>query len=129
MLGKLLNVIKEFLKSRKKRVVLNGQFSSWADVDAGVPQRSILCPLLFFMYSNNLANDLSLTTKLFADGAWLFSVVFNVDTSGKELNDDLVKVQDLELRWKISCSPNISEQAQKIFFSRKLKNSTSSHNV
>ena len=35
--GKLLNLIKDFLKNRKQRVVLNGQFSSWADVDTGVP--------------------------------------------------------------------------------------------
>ena len=36
--GKLLNLIKDFLRNRKQRVVLNGQFSSWADVDTGVPQ-------------------------------------------------------------------------------------------
>ena len=35
--GKLLNLIKDFLKKRKQRVVLNGQFSSWDDVNAGVP--------------------------------------------------------------------------------------------
>ena len=34
--GKLLNLIKDFLKNRNQRVVLNGQFSSWGDVDAGV---------------------------------------------------------------------------------------------
>ena len=79
MLGKLRNVLKDFLKNRKQRVVLNVQFSSWGDVDAGVPQRSILCALLFLMYINNLANDLSLTAKLFAGDTSLFSVVFNVD--------------------------------------------------
>ena len=90
--GKLFNLIKDFLKNIKQRVVLNGQFSSWADVDAGVPQGSILGPLLFLIYINDLTNDLSSSRKLFADDTSLFSVVFIVDATSKELNDDLAKV-------------------------------------
>ena len=78
---KLFNLIKEFLKNRTQRVVLNGQFSSWAGINAGVPQESILGPLLllFLMYINDLTNDLSASAKLFAGYTSLFSVVFNVD--------------------------------------------------
>ena len=119
--GKLLNLIKDFLKNRKQRVVLNGQFSSWANVDAGVPQGSILGPLLFLVYINDLTNDLSSSAKLFANDTSLFSVVFNVDATAKELNDDLAKVQDWALRWKMSFNPDISKQAQEVIFSRKLK--------
>ena len=71
--GKLLNSIKDFLKNRKQKAVLNGQFASWADVDAGVPQGSILGPLLFLIYINDLKNDLSSRAKLFADDTSLFS--------------------------------------------------------
>ena len=110
-----LNLIKGFLKSRKQRVVLNGQFSSWADVDAGVPQGSILGPLLFLIYINDLTNDLSSNAKLFADDTSLFSVAFNVDAT------DATKVQDWALRWKMSFNPDISKQAQEVIFSRKLK--------
>ena len=119
--GKLLNLIKDFLKSRKQRVILNGQFSSWADVDAGVHQGSILGPLLFLIYINDLTNDLLSSAKLFADDTSLFSVVFNVDATAKELNGDLAKVQDWELRWKMSFNPDISKQVQEVIFSRKLK--------
>ena len=114
-------LIKDFLKKKKQRVVLNGQFSSWADVDAGVPQGSILGPLLCLIYINGLTNGLSSRAKLFADDTSLFSVVFNVDATTKELNDDLAKVQDWALRWEVSFNPDISKQAQEVTFSRKLK--------
>ena len=45
--GNLLDTITDFLNSRKQRVTLNGQFSSWTSIEAGVPQGSILGPLLF----------------------------------------------------------------------------------
>ena len=56
--GKLLSVLFDFLKDRKQRVTLNGQVSSWTGVNADVPQGSILGPLLFLVYINNLADDL-----------------------------------------------------------------------
>ena len=46
------------------------------------------------MYINDLTNELSSSTKLFLENTSLFSVVFNVDASAKELSDDLAKVQD-----------------------------------
>ena len=45
--GNLLNLLSNFLRNRKQRVILNGQNSSWVDVNAGIPQVSILDPLLF----------------------------------------------------------------------------------
>ena len=54
------------------------------------------------MYVNDLTNDLSSSANLFVEDTLLFSVVFNVDTSAKELIDDLAKVQDWALQWKIS---------------------------
>ena len=64
-------------------VVLNGQTSSWTDVNAGVPQGSTLGPLLFLIYINDLADGLSSNAKLFADDTSLFSVVHNSNTTAK----------------------------------------------
>ena len=45
--GDIMNILQDFLRNRKQRVALNGQYSSWADANADVPQGSILGPLLF----------------------------------------------------------------------------------
>ena len=57
--GNLLNLLSNFLRNRKQRIVLNGQTFSWTDVNAVVPQGSILRPLLFLIYINDLGDSLS----------------------------------------------------------------------
>ena len=86
--GELLHTLSDFLSNRKQMVVLNGQNSSWTNVHAGVPQGSILGPLLFLIYINDLSDNLTSNAKLFSDNTSLFSVVHDVKTSAKELNDD-----------------------------------------
>ena len=90
--GNLLNLSPNFLRNRKQRVLLNGQTSSWVDVDAGVPQGFILSPLLILIYINDTGDGISSNAKLFADDASLFSVVHNANTKTKELNNDLLNL-------------------------------------
>ena len=119
-----LNLLSNFIRNRKQRIVLNGQTSSWADVSAGVPQDSILGPLLFLAYITDLVDGLSSNAKLFADYTSLFFVVHNAYTTAKELNNDLVKISRWAYQWKMSFNPDPSKQAQEVIFSRKTKKNT-----
>ena len=113
--------MKHFLTNRKQRVVLNGQSSSWTNVKAGVPQGSILGPLLFLIYINDLADGLSSNTKLFADDTSLFSVIHDSVITTLELNSDLSRIKQWAFQWKMSFNPDPNKQAQEVIFSRKLK--------
>ena len=117
--GDLINIINDFLTNRKQRVVLNGQCSSWVDIRAGVPQGSILGPLLFLIYVNDLPNGLKSKCKLFADDTSLFSVVHDISTSASDINNDLTLISNWAFQWKMSFNPDPSKQAQEIIFSRK----------
>ena len=86
--GNLLETLADFLNDRKQRVVLNGQNSSWANIEAGVPQSSIRVPLRFLIYIDDLP-DVSTNVKLFADDILLFSVVHDIAISSCDLNYDL----------------------------------------
>ena len=114
-------LLRDFLSYRKQRVVLNGQHSSWDNVNAGVPQGSILGPLLFLIYINDLSNNLSSNCKLFADDTSLFSVVNNLHISATTLSQDLKAVTKWAFQWKMIFNPDLSKQAQEVEFSRKIK--------
>ena len=72
--------MRDFLNERKERVVLNEQFSTWKNVNAGVLQGSILGPLLLLIYINDLTEGLPTNAKLFADDTSLFSVKHDIQT-------------------------------------------------
>ena len=61
---------------------------SWTNVQAGIPQGSILISLLSLIH---ITDNLSSNAKLFTNDISIFSVVYDVDTSAKELNDNLKK--------------------------------------
>ena len=70
--GKLLNLFENYLQERQHRVVINGHSSSWEVIKSCVPKGSVLGPLLFLIYIDDLSNGLSSTCKIFADDTSLF---------------------------------------------------------
>ena len=71
--GELLNLLRNYLQERNQRVVLNGQISSWELIKSGLPQGSVLDPLLFLIYINDLPDNIQSICKIFVDGTYLFS--------------------------------------------------------
>ena len=93
--GNLLNLLWDFLRNRKQRVLLNGKVSDWSDVRADALQGSILGLLLLLIYINDLSEGLSSNAKLFADDTSFFSVIHDSNTSDLDLNGDLAEIN----RW------------------------------
>ena len=98
--------------------------SSWVDIQAGVPQGSILGSLLFLIYAKDLPNGLKSECKLFADDTSLFSVVCDVNTCASDTGRDLKLTSDWTFQWKMSFNPDPSKQPQEIIFSRKTMESS-----
>ena len=117
--GNLYRILENYLHNRQQRVVLNGQESDWREVHAGVPQGSVLGPLLFLVYINDLPENLHSTVKLFADDTSIFSTVFNIDRSFHDLSHDLSLIEKWAYQWKMSFNPDPNKQATEVVFSRK----------
>ena len=86
---------------------------------AGVPQGSILGPLFFLIYINDLTKGISSTAKFFGDDTSILSVVNDINVSADQVNKDLEKISMLAYQWKMYINPDISKQAQEITFSKK----------
>ena len=117
--GKLLSLLENYLKNRKQRVVINGCESDWGEIESGVPQGSVLGPLLFLIYINDLENGIKSQVKFFADDTSLFSIVNDPNISATELNHDLNVVSQWAYQWKMTFNPDPNKQALQVIFSNK----------
>ena len=89
----LLIWISNYLSDRQQRVVLQGESSCWADINAGVPQGSVLEPLLFLVYINDMEKGLTSKLTLFADDNLLLSISNCHITNSQILHSDLEKLE------------------------------------
>ena len=118
--GPLLNWFKDYLNSRKQRVVINGQSSSWNSIKAGVPQGSVLGPLLFLIYINDITSVIQSEVRLFADDTVLYIDVEDPTACANLLNTDLANMTDWANQWLVQFSPpktvtlNISKKRKKL---------------
>ena len=117
--GNLLDFLKSYLSSRSQRVVLNGIYSNWMGMEAGVPQGSVLGPLLFLVYINDLTDNISSHMKLFADDSSLFARVTDVTDTQQKLENDLQVITEWAHQWKMVFNPDITKQAIEVIFSVK----------
>ena len=115
----MLRLIKDFLNDGKHSAVLNGQCSSWIDVQAGVPQGSILGP--FLIYINDLPDNLASNPKLISDDTPLFSIVTDAAATANQINNYLHNINTWSHQWKMNFNLDISKQAQEVIFSHKVK--------
>ena len=67
----------QVIQGRRQRVVVNGKKSTWLDVKSGVPQGSVIGPLLFLLFINDMPNEMNCNIQLFADDAKIFKTVDN----------------------------------------------------
>ena len=102
----MLEWLSSYLSNRKQCVVLNSSFSEIKDVLAGVPQGSVLGPLLFLLYVNDIAEQLLSLTRLYADDSSLFVSASNVRDVEGILNHDLDIICKWAKQWLINFNPN-----------------------
>ena len=114
--GSVLGWFSSYLTRRRQRVVLPGVASGWDETKAGVPQGSILGPLLFLIFINDIVLGIESNIRLFADDTSLFLTVDNPITSAEVLTSDLRQISSWANRWKVDFNPVKTET---VTFSRK----------
>ena len=107
--GPFLNILIEFLTDRVQRVVVDGHHSEWRKVISGVPQGSVLGPLLFILYTHDMWFGLENKLVAYADDATLVAVVPSPDMRSvvsESLNRDLARISSWCKLWGMKLNPN-----------------------
>ena len=104
--GAALEWIRAFLVNRKQRVMVNGVASEWINVTSGVPQGSVLGPILFVLYINDLPDvvDVDSNIYMFADDTKLYREMSDVKDEAI-LQDDINKMEEWSNEWLMSFHP------------------------
>ena len=103
--GNLLNWISAFLIGRQQRVVLDGCPSNWLPVTSGVPQGSVLGPLLFILYINDIGDNIKSTIRLFADDLIMYRAILNRDDINV-FQSDLDTLYNWSTKWEMNFNLN-----------------------
>ena len=107
IIGKVGRWIEEFLKNRRQHVVVNGKSSSWQNVTSGIPQGSVIGPVLFILYINDLPDSLKYGSNvyLFADDTKIYKNITS-ENDCKLLQKDLDILADWSNKWLLRFHPD-----------------------
>ena len=96
----MITWLSSFLNNRKQSVRINGSTSSWTSVTSGVPQGSIIGPLMFLLFVNDIPQITSSNIMLFADDTKLWRLIKSIDDVNI-LQEDLAKIIEWCQKWKL----------------------------
>ena len=97
--------IQAFLTKRRQKVVVNGSESEWGEVTSGIPQGSILGPLLFILYINDLPEVVKSSVLLFADDTKIYRKIED-EEDHEALQEDIDQMQDWSNKWLLRFHPD-----------------------
>ena len=100
--GNIIICLEHYLQDRFQRVAINGCHSSWQYINAGVPQSSILGPLLILLYINYIVDNIQSQVRLFADDTNIFLIVDNAIESADILNRHLNTITSWSNKWLVN---------------------------
>ena len=106
--------IRSFLSGRTQRVVVNGAGSSYQPINAGVPQGSVLAPLLFLVFINDLLEVVQNKLDVFVDDSTLWAIVPDPSSSSRlavavSLSADLSEIEKWAKRWLVTFNSSKTE--------------------
>ena len=127
--GSTLQWISSFLSGRLMRVAVKGSLSKPRKVDSGVPQGSVLGPLLFLIYINHIASNLSCLYKIFADDLKIYACVHHRSSpdnphSAADVQSDIDVLYTTSLSWGLQMNP---KKCAVMRFSRSYSDLTPAH--
>ena len=107
--GQLLEWVRDYLAHRQHSVIVGSAKSFSRPVNAGVPQGSVLGPLFFLVYVNDISHNLLSISRLFADDTSLACSASNVNDIEGILNHDLDMLSTWSKQWLVSFNPTNTE--------------------
>ncbi len=103
--GSLYECLASYLSNRNQKVVIGGEESSIQTTNAGVPQGSILGPLLFLIFINDIVSVVENPMFLFADDSSLMNAFININTALPSINRDLQHLTSWAQTWRVTFNP------------------------